>query len=524
MALINCKECGKEISDKAKACPNCGYPLDDELNSKQNVSQINSLHELNDKIKLYNDEFKSNKYKSASKKGIKLFIVITICIVVYILARFSQDLKNIDTNSNSNLNYSKGLSDANIIGLGEKTLIDDKYTITLIGVNETQERNQFETKEYEQVVTIYYLYENIAYEGYLSIDQPFFEVVDEEGNICAPYPIGGKYNPKQTPKGAKSLGSFSVGLNKRNNIIKLNFYDNIYNTNNEYKFRLTIGESISPLLSGNAPKYEDAYGIGDIIEIDTIDGKYALSIDSINKKANDESLFENAVELYEINYTYFNIDYQKDLFIGLGNFRVIDSNGTMAGACFDSMPKGIKPGEKCSAFTTFGTYTNSDYLIVHYSDSVLFEKQIAVIDSSDDSKIENIIYTDDSIDLLGIYGKDKDYIISKLGDGFTNEVDDATGESLMIYDDIMLNLGFENKVTSIYIVKDQQKDLKKYNILGITFENNYEMICDILKAPNSNDLSMIGYYLGEYTWAKFEFDNVGNLINIRIFYGPEKGW
>ena len=28
MALIKCEECGKEISDKANACPNCGYPLE----------------------------------------------------------------------------------------------------------------------------------------------------------------------------------------------------------------------------------------------------------------------------------------------------------------------------------------------------------------------------------------------------------------------------------------------------------------------------------------------------------------
>jgi len=27
MALIKCPECGKEISDKASACPNCGYPM-----------------------------------------------------------------------------------------------------------------------------------------------------------------------------------------------------------------------------------------------------------------------------------------------------------------------------------------------------------------------------------------------------------------------------------------------------------------------------------------------------------------
>lgn len=27
MALINCPECNKEISDKANNCPNCGYPI-----------------------------------------------------------------------------------------------------------------------------------------------------------------------------------------------------------------------------------------------------------------------------------------------------------------------------------------------------------------------------------------------------------------------------------------------------------------------------------------------------------------
>ena len=27
MALIECPECKKEISDKAKECPHCGYPI-----------------------------------------------------------------------------------------------------------------------------------------------------------------------------------------------------------------------------------------------------------------------------------------------------------------------------------------------------------------------------------------------------------------------------------------------------------------------------------------------------------------
>lgn len=29
MALINCPECGKEISDRAECCIHCGYPLSD---------------------------------------------------------------------------------------------------------------------------------------------------------------------------------------------------------------------------------------------------------------------------------------------------------------------------------------------------------------------------------------------------------------------------------------------------------------------------------------------------------------
>lgn len=33
MALIKCPECGKEISNKAKACIHCGYPLDEELSN-----------------------------------------------------------------------------------------------------------------------------------------------------------------------------------------------------------------------------------------------------------------------------------------------------------------------------------------------------------------------------------------------------------------------------------------------------------------------------------------------------------
>lgn len=34
MALINCPECGYLVSEKARACVNCGFPVYDELISQ----------------------------------------------------------------------------------------------------------------------------------------------------------------------------------------------------------------------------------------------------------------------------------------------------------------------------------------------------------------------------------------------------------------------------------------------------------------------------------------------------------
>lgn len=38
MALINCPECGKEVSDMAKSCPNCGNPINDEPIKVENTN------------------------------------------------------------------------------------------------------------------------------------------------------------------------------------------------------------------------------------------------------------------------------------------------------------------------------------------------------------------------------------------------------------------------------------------------------------------------------------------------------
>lgn len=43
MAIINCPECGKEISSQANACPNCGYPIKENTNKNKNVKRVKMI-------------------------------------------------------------------------------------------------------------------------------------------------------------------------------------------------------------------------------------------------------------------------------------------------------------------------------------------------------------------------------------------------------------------------------------------------------------------------------------------------
>lgn len=60
MAIIKCPECGKEISDKATSCPNCGFPLIKEQPEKE-------------KSKEYTVEINDSMYIQATSEKVKVF-------------------------------------------------------------------------------------------------------------------------------------------------------------------------------------------------------------------------------------------------------------------------------------------------------------------------------------------------------------------------------------------------------------------------------------------------------------------
>lgn len=62
MALITCPECGKEFSDKAAACPNCGYPTNEISSSIEPDESLDSVWEtVSDRSVSANTKIKSTQ-------------------------------------------------------------------------------------------------------------------------------------------------------------------------------------------------------------------------------------------------------------------------------------------------------------------------------------------------------------------------------------------------------------------------------------------------------------------------------
>lgn len=99
MALIKCKECGKEFSDKATACPNCGCPIEQARPDAEVATQNDDLTNIQSQpvnnipvnqgpttnIKYANNE-KSTKKKESPLGIAGLILSFIFCIPIFPLA------------------------------------------------------------------------------------------------------------------------------------------------------------------------------------------------------------------------------------------------------------------------------------------------------------------------------------------------------------------------------------------------------------------------------------------------------
>ena len=71
MALIHCPECGREISDQAKACPGCGFPMDPQADETRRLAEARA----NDRV-----------FLKKAGTGL-LLVVLSILGLVVLIAR-----------------------------------------------------------------------------------------------------------------------------------------------------------------------------------------------------------------------------------------------------------------------------------------------------------------------------------------------------------------------------------------------------------------------------------------------------
>lgn len=80
MALIQCPECGKEVSDKARKCPHCGYPLEDIDFEKEEVAEETPIETVGDHISKEVVEEKIVKEKKAIPKKVIIGIISGVVV------------------------------------------------------------------------------------------------------------------------------------------------------------------------------------------------------------------------------------------------------------------------------------------------------------------------------------------------------------------------------------------------------------------------------------------------------------
>lgn len=79
MALIKCPECGKDVSERASCCPNCGYPIN-ELSKNDNLEPLVGISIGDSNVLYYNSKnLEIEQYgKQLVKDGLSSFLVTDV--------------------------------------------------------------------------------------------------------------------------------------------------------------------------------------------------------------------------------------------------------------------------------------------------------------------------------------------------------------------------------------------------------------------------------------------------------------
>lgn len=95
MALIKCKECGKEISDKAKRCIHCGCPIEynEESTNKNTTKEEIKVVKEKEIPKDKKDEIDELSKEDSSSKVRNLLLILSV-VAIFIISAFFSSISN----------------------------------------------------------------------------------------------------------------------------------------------------------------------------------------------------------------------------------------------------------------------------------------------------------------------------------------------------------------------------------------------------------------------------------------------
>lgn len=141
-----------------------------------------------------------------------------------------------------------------VYGIGDTWTVAGLWSLTITGVEEVAERNQYADENPAVVYRVDYTYSNLGYESDiwdgLYLDLTNSAIVDSTGKMGRPYYYGDAVSPLETPVGATCEAQACIGLDNAGDFT-LNFteYDNDYN---EYTATFKISVTGETGATGNA--------------------------------------------------------------------------------------------------------------------------------------------------------------------------------------------------------------------------------------------------------------------------------
>lgn len=179
-----------------------------------------------------------------NQKGISLITLILILIIIIIAVFLFFAISN---NSQDDMSKDISLNNSSIsaetYGLNEELNLygsdGGKGSISITGISETSERDNYAAENYSQVFIIDYTYKNISSSDSMYISGSNFKIIDEEGEIGGECFISHTF-PETITAGTTCRAQMVFGVRNRSTKVKLQYWSSISSQQPSAIFELNV--------------------------------------------------------------------------------------------------------------------------------------------------------------------------------------------------------------------------------------------------------------------------------------------